>query len=209
MVCLIVFHIDSDIDVMYPSDYCLVTKVKTGEESVYKEFDYVTQNFWISNYNAESGIDNDDGSAFYKTFNNFFPYGNNGLKSGHGGNSNYQYGNIYAYIKNGWQTCFDITRGGTNQLAGYNDMFMNNTCIFNADLGNASYGVFDCSSPKDAWPFLGGNTIHTLDASKSTGLCGMSEAEFQKKYNYDLGTVIMGPPNDTQLLQQAKQLLWA
>lgn len=184
-----------------------VTKVKNGEESVYKEYDYVFQNFWIANYNSESGIDNDDGSAFYKTYNNFQPYGMNGLKSGHGGNSNYQYGNIYAYIKNGWQTCFSITRGGTDQLPGYNDGFYNNTCIFNADVTN--YGVFNCSAPKDAWPILGGNKVHTLSGSKSSGLCNLSEDEFQKKYNVDLGTEILGPPNDTLILQQAREMLFA
>merc|ERR1712150_294093 len=62
-------------------------------------------------------IDTDDGSSYYHTYNNFFLYASNGLKSDFGGQWNHHYNNVYGYVLG---NCF----GTGNNLA-----FYNNTCV--------------------------------------------------------------------------------
>ncbi|ETO26019.1 hypothetical protein RFI_11118, partial [Reticulomyxa filosa] len=52
-----------------------VTDVKYGYPSVIKQWDYISYNFILANYNSIGAIDNDDGSCFYQTHHNFFVYG--------------------------------------------------------------------------------------------------------------------------------------
>ena len=179
-----------------------VTSVRDGTPSTIKNYDEIRQNFFIANYNSNEGVDNDDGSCFYKTHDNFFVYGlRDSLKNDVGGHNNIQYNNIIGYV-NG--DCFGICQ----QLPGFNDGFYNNTCIINSNK-TKNYGSFSCGSSKEAWPMLGDNKIYALGSDLSNvGLCGMNEKEFQSKYNMDKGTVILGEPDNEKIIQQAKQLLY-
>ena len=55
-----------------------VTKVRNGTATTEKQYDYISYNFIIANYNSKMGIDNDDGSAYYESHHNFFTYGSLG-----------------------------------------------------------------------------------------------------------------------------------
>lgn len=92
----------------------------------------------IDNYSPQEDIDNDDGSAFYHTHNNFLVYGGQGMKNDYGGHvrcaaccclrrrlqcrpsvrrspfaaldaqDNYHYENIYGYVGQGLGVCSQI-----------------------------------------------------------------------------------------------------
>lgn len=59
----------------------------------------------IANYNAQEAIDNDDGSAYYNTHDNFLVYSGNGMKSDFSGHDNHAHNNIYGYIGIGLEIC--------------------------------------------------------------------------------------------------------
>ena len=46
------------------------------------------------------GVDNDDGSAYYWVHDNFFIYGDNGLKSDFGGHDNRHLHSVYVWVNN-------------------------------------------------------------------------------------------------------------
>ena len=79
-----------------------------------------------------------------------------------------------------------------------------------------NYGQINCSLSINQWPKLGNNQIYyinnynkTIMNNKNVGLCNMNESEFQLKYNLDLNTnIYYHQPNNTQILQKAKLLLW-
>ena len=181
-----------------------VTKVRDGKTaSTIKQYDYIYNNFMIANYNAGYAIDNDDGSNYYKTYNNFFVYGGvTGMKNDGGGHDNIHYNNIYGYQH---ELCFRIN----GQLQGHQDGFYNNTCVLEAT--QSTYGNFDCGTQnsQNQWPKLGDNTIYITTGDESKiGLCSMTEADFQKKYpGIDDKTVIKGAPNNADIIKQAKALL--
>eukprot|EP01084_Bolivina_argentea_P161071 280406_1 len=185
-----------------------VTKVRNGSESVIKANDNMDRNFIIGNYNAQEGFDTDDGACYYNITNNFLVYGQVGLKSDYGGHDIYHYNNIFAYLS---QQCFWINIAFDGQQSGFNDIFVNNTCILNINQPNIlNYGGFSCDKiNQDRWPILGSNKIYQLNNNVSNvGLCGLSETEFQMKYNTDLNTIIYGQPNNTDIIQQAKYMLF-
>merc|ERR1712228_113939 len=188
-----------------------VTKVnKHGKASVIKEYDYHIQNFMIANYNSVNAIDNDDGSAFYKAKYNFMVYAPWGLKSDFSGHNTFHFNNIYGYVS---QLCFSsYSYNSDNQIAGYIDGFYNNTCIIDVKKNLQTYGALECSASQDTWPQMGNNVVYINNNETDnsvTGLCGLSESEFQSKYNQDLGTVIKSNPNNAEILKAAKEMLWA
>ena len=174
--------------------------------SMRKQYDNFTRNFLIGNYDSDLAVDNDDGSCYYAASNNFFPYSHWGLSSDFGGHNNRHYGNIYAYLS---LICFRLDLGFIGQKKGYIDAFYNNTCILNVNT-ISNYGDFNCSAGMDTWPILGNNTIYILNQTnvKNVGLCDMSLPEFQTKYSYDIGTVVRAQPNSTEILIQAKSMLF-
>merc|ERR1712013_843219 len=159
----------------------------------------IVSNFMIANYDSNQAVDNDDGSAFYRTHGNFLVYGlQSALKSDVGGHSNEHFENIVAYVKG---ECFGICE----QLKGFNDAFFNNTCVINSN-DTVHYGSFSCSASQSTWPKLGNNSVWTLATNVSAvGLCGLSEVEFQAKYGADLGTVVQSNPDNEAIVQQAKR----
>ena len=50
--------------------------------SVVPLFRRISNNFIVGLYNSQESIDNDDGSSYYLTHNNYFTYGLRGLKGG-------------------------------------------------------------------------------------------------------------------------------
>jgi hypothetical protein len=49
----------------------------------------IHHNFFIDNYSPQENVDNDDGSCFYHTHDNFLVYGGNGMKNDFGGHDNH------------------------------------------------------------------------------------------------------------------------
>ena len=183
-----------------------MTKVYDGVTlSTQKLWDLIYHNFIIANYNSQEAIDNDDGSCYYKSYENFFVYGQNGLKTDYGGHDIVHYNNIYAYISS---ECFGLI---TEQLNGHRDYYYNNTCVMHQN-SPTNYGTWDCAtqSNQNEWIQLGNNKIYQMQESGySTGLCGQNETTFQQNYpGIDDGTVIYGPPNNTMLFEMARNYLF-
>ena len=59
-------------------------------------------NFLLGTSAAQEAIDTDDGSAYYRTYENFFVYAANGLKSDFNGHSNEHYHNVYGFVDSCW-----------------------------------------------------------------------------------------------------------
>jgi hypothetical protein len=165
--------------------------VKTGLPSPDKEWDYIFQNFMIANYDSILAIDNDDGSAYYKTHDNFFAYSNAGMKNDFGGHDNHHYNNIYAYVNKGF--------GINSQLKGHEDYFYNNTVVQNND---GDYGNMKCSG--DGMTVVHDNKIYTPTGKVTE--CGMSLSAWQAKGN-DPGTTTATFPDDDALVKMMQQLL--
>ena len=187
-----------------------VTKVGDGvTESTIKAYDEISRNFFISNYQGQKSVDNDDGSCYYKTHDNFFAYPALGMKNDFGGHDNHHYNNIYAYLTS--VGCYRVTANG-GQLAGHNDYFYNNTCVIDLSLTKfTDYATLDCNTKENAWPVTYNNSIYISGGNSSiVGLCNKSENEIQASpYNYDLGTKIYGDyPSYTDLIAQIKATLF-
>ena len=62
----------------------------------------VRVDFCLGTYASQEAIDTDDGSAYYRTYENFFVYAANGLKSDFNGHSNEHYRNVYGFVDSCW-----------------------------------------------------------------------------------------------------------
>lgn len=173
-----------------------VTKVRDGTPSPEKDWDYIVANFMIANYNSVLGVDNDDGSAYYKTHSNFVAYSGThplfgGMKNDFGGHDNHHYNNIYAYVISGF--------GINSQLPGHEDYFYNNTVVMTRD---GDYGQGTCEGP-------GKTVVHDNHIYSPTGKiteCKMSLAEWQAKGN-DPGTTASTWPSDEELEGMGRWLM--
>ena len=58
----------------------------------------------------------------------------------------------------------------------------------------------------DVWIYVGNNSIYTANGTE-VGICNVSMSEMQS-HGYDLGSTVQKWGNSTQLLQQAKQLIF-
>ena len=171
-----------------------VTKVRNGTATTEKQYDYISYNFIIANYNSKMGIDNDDGSAYYETHHNFFTYGSlGGMKSNFGGHDNHQHNNIYGYINEGFHII-------TKQEKGHENKFYNNSIVLNKD-GNYGSGQA-CSG--DGMTVVHDNKIYTPNGKVTE--CGMDLDKWQAKGN-DPGTTANKWPSDEELLGMVKELL--
>jgi len=168
-----------------------VTTVRNGTPSPIKQYDYIYKNFIIANYQSQEAIDNDDGSCYYETFNNFFAYSGNGMKSDFGGHDNHHHDNIYSYIGTGFSL--------SPQLNGHEDYFYNNKVILQKD---GIYGHGTCSG-------AGKTVVHNNAVFSPTGNvqeCGMSLAQWQAQGN-DPGTTASVLPSDQTLVTWIQDLL--
>ena len=173
-----------------------VTKVCDGTPSPEKDWDYIISNFMIANYDSVVGVDNDDGSAYYKTHGNFVAYSSThpsfgGMKNDFGGHDNHHYNNIYAYVISGF--------GINSQLEGHEDYFYNNTVVMTRD---GDYGSGTCDG-------AGKTVVHDNRIYSPTGKiteCKMSLAEWQAKGN-DPGTTAGTWPDDSDLEAMVRWLL--
>ena len=98
-----------------------ITNIRTGKPSIIPEVRKIHNNFILATYFSQQAIDTDDGSAYYDVYENFFVYGDNGLKSDFGGHDNKWHGNVLAYVGN----CYTVF-----SFKGYNDAFYGNQCVF-------------------------------------------------------------------------------
>lgn len=152
-----------------------LTPVVDEDGSTAMEWRTIRSNFMIGNYQSQETVDNDDGSGYYLTEDNFLVYSSNGLKSDFGGHDNHHIGNIYAYVGSGSWGSGSCMSDGASQLDGHEDLYQNNFCVLSE---GGDYGSFDAST---AYPKMGDNDIYVSgeDDVGTVGLNGMALADFQ------------------------------
>eukprot|EP01084_Bolivina_argentea_P320044 555206_1 len=177
-----------------------------------KQYDQIRNNFLISNYGATYDIDHDDTSQYFKDYNNFLVYGQRPYKSNFGGHNIHHWNNIFAYSA----SCGEIY--DNEPLPGTPDIWENCTCVLNQVIKNSS-NVFDymvitkCDTfyPKYNGGFISGNNTINVDGGNmnNIGLCSASQAKYTSTTGDGKNTVIAGWPSTNDLINQAKNILWA
>merc|ERR1712054_364577 len=112
-----------------------LTTVRDGTPSMTPAYREIHHNFFIDNYSPQENVDNDDGSSYYKTHDNFFVYGGNGMKNDFGGHDNHHERNIYAYVGRALGVC--------GMIDGHADVFTGNQVV----LTGSDVGSPQCTSP--------------------------------------------------------------
>lgn len=102
-----------------------LTTVRTGEPSMIMQWREIHNNFFIDNYSPQEGVDNDDGSCYYKTHDNFLVYGYQAMKTDFGGHDNHHYSNVDAYMTTALGLC--------DTLPSHEDYFYGNYVVMTSD----------------------------------------------------------------------------
>lgn len=150
----------------------------------------IHHNFFIDNYSPQEDVDNDDGSCFFRTHDNFLVYGGQGMKNDFGGHDNRHYNNTYAYVGR--------ALGVTTTLAGHEDLFAGNRVV----LTNSDVGGPICDAPATK---MADNAYFTPDGKLAE--CGVALAENQKNRSMDLGSTVAKHPADDAVIAWAKAAL--
>jgi len=166
-----------------------LTTVRDGTPSMFMAWREIHHNFFIDNYSPQEGVDNDDGSAYYHTHDNFLVYGHQGMKNDFGGHDNHHFNNIYAYIGR--------AMGVTGTLEGHEDYFYGNKVV----LTNNQVGGVQC---KNAKTVLKDNSYFTPDGTLTE--CGGNLSQAQAK-GFDVGSTVAMTPSDDDILGWASDLL--
>merc|ERR1712166_1221572 len=167
-----------------------LTTVRTGEPSMILEWRDIHHNFLIDNYSPQENVDNDDGSAYYHTHDNFLVYGGQGMKNDFGGHDNHHYGNVYAYVGQGLGVC--------SQQPGHEDYYYNNTVV----MTGTNVGGFPCSGH-------GKTIVHDnkyFTPSGKISECKQDLPEWQKA-GEDKGSTVSSTPADATIMGWAKDVL--
>jgi len=154
--------------------------LKNTSASVVPAWRHIRRNFIVSVYSSQEAIDTDDGSAYYQTYENFFAYAANGLKSDFNGHDNRHFRNVYGYVENCWG-------------AGINNWFVNNTCV-----SSISDGGFrsDCDGKdkKDNMEIVGNKVYNMNGDLKNTKIC-------------DTSNTIAKAPSDDDIIEMGKKVI--
>jgi len=172
-----------------------LTTIRNGTPSMTPAVRSIHHNFFIDNYSPQENVDNDDGSAYYNTHDNFLVYGGYGIKSDFGGHDNYHHGNIYAYV--GEPFC--ITVGATNMRNGHVDKFYSNKAVIT---GTTVGHRLKCNG-------TGVTEVHDNEYYTSTGAvieCGVDLAVWQHS-GHDQGSSVSTLPTDEDIIDWAKAKL--
>eukprot|EP01065_Artemidia_motanka_P026800 TRINITY_DN32038_c0_g1_i1.p1 TRINITY_DN32038_c0_g1~~TRINITY_DN32038_c0_g1_i1.p1 ORF type:complete len:933 (+),score=311.52 TRINITY_DN32038_c0_g1_i1:85-2799(+) len=167
-----------------------LTTVRTGEPSMYMQWREIHHNFFIDNYSPQENVDNDDGSCYYKTHDNFLVYGNQGMKNDFGGHDNHHQDNIYAYTGKAMGTC--------SQIKGHADMFTGNKVVMTgSDVGGVQCGG-------EAPTVMNNNQYFTSNGDVNE--CGTSLNKWIAK-GHEQGSSVSTFPSDDTILGWAKEKL--
>jgi len=169
-----------------------LTTIKDGTPSMTPAYREIHHNFFIDNYSPQENVDNDDGSSYYNTHDNFFVYGGNGMKNDFGGHDNIHKDNIYGYVGQA------IGFYDAPMLAGHEDTFSGNTVV----MTGSNVGSETCKG--DGKTKMGGNTYYTPDGTLKE--CGVTLQAWEQQGN-DVGSKVYQWPTDEAITTMAAQKL--
>lgn len=130
-----------------------LTTVRTGKPSMIMQWREIHHNFFIDNYSPQEDVDNDDGSCYYHTHDNFLVYGGQAMKNDFGGHSNHHYNNVDAYVGQALGVC--------DTIKGQEDYFYGNYVVMTGT------GVGTCLDER-----MHDNRYFTPDGTISAGCSG-------------------------------------
>jgi hypothetical protein len=163
-----------------------LTTVADGETpSMDMAWREIHHNFFVDNYSPQENVDNDDGSRYYKTHDNFLVYGGNGMKNDFGGHDNHHTNNIYAYVGRALGVC--------GMLDGHEDVFSNNKVV----MTGSNVGGPQCTAPGKT--DMQNNQYYTPDGTASE--CGTTAVK------HETGTTVSKYPTDDTIIGWAKTTL--
>jgi len=169
-----------------------LTTVRDGTPSMHMAWRDIHHNFFIDNYSPQENVDNDDGSAYYNTHDNFFVYGNQGMKNDFGGHDNYHTDNIYAYVGQALGVC-----GALND---HEDKFVGNKVV----MTKTSVGGPQCNAPGKT--VMSNNEYYTSTGDVTE--CGKSLADWQAQSpSNELGSKVAKIPSDSTIVGWARDKL--
>eukprot|EP00750_Incisomonas_marina_P029589 INCI7199.2.p1 GENE.INCI7199.2~~INCI7199.2.p1 ORF type:complete len:934 (-),score=146.71 INCI7199.2:719-3520(-) len=143
------------------------TLIKNGNPSMIMQWREISHNFFIDNYSPQEDVDNDDGSCYYLTHNNFLVYGGRGMKNDFGGHDNRHYNNVYGYV--GQAVAL------TGVIDGHEDHVFNNYVV----MTGTDVGGLTCSGTGKT--FIRNNSYFTSTGDVTE--CKSSLHEWQKHGN--------------------------
>jgi hypothetical protein len=170
-----------------------------------EHFDEIRHNVFMGNYYAQEGIDNDDGSALYKSYRNVIIYAENSLKSDYNGHSNHQFDNLIMFLG---KRAFDTGagEGGWIIKPGHEDRFYDNRVVLlHSDRGYMNY---DCELTRkgiSAQPVAYGNQLYTPDG-KIADVCGES-TEVRRANGKDVDTFVHTWPPVGDMIRWTRQAM--
>ena len=150
----------------------------------------IHHNFFIDNYSPQENVDNDDGSGYFRTHDNFLVYGAQGMKNDFGGHDNHHYANVYAYAGQALGVC--------EQLDGHEDYFYGNKVV----LTGGSVGGVQCAAPGKT--VLSDNAYFTPTGAITE--CDANLTDWQALGN-DIGSSVSTLPKDETIIGWAVELL--
>lgn len=184
----------------------------------------ISGNVIMANYGASQGVDNDDGSSFYRIHDNVF-YGAEGFKMDYGGHDSSFFDNLVLVMPYDGSNCINV--GGFKP--GVGDAFYNNTCVSGIgewDMGsgcgspacaNRSHSVPDMdvvghvSQCDPARTSLAKNRYFTPNGN-ATMQCGgtaISIAEVQTRFGNEHGSSTATLPSAEQVLAWVEAMVQA
>jgi len=169
-----------------------LTTIRDGTPSMTPAIRNIHHNFFIDNYSPQENVDNDDGSAYYDTHDNFFVYGGNGMKNDFGGHDNYHHGNIYAYVGQA------IGFYDAPMLDGHEDKFYDNKVV----MTGTNFGSFTCTGQ-------GATQVHNNQYFTSTGNmteCG-KDLDVWQAAGHDQSSSVAKTPESAQIINWAREKL--
>ena len=189
-----------------------LTDVGPDPPSLIPAVNYITNNFFISNYHSAWPIDHDDGSSYYTDTYNFLVYGGHKNHLGHNKTAT---DNIYIYADAIHSTTTTNHLGiflsmpycVRNNGAGQGEVWSNNTCVITSSVVYSDSGC-DPKHLKGLVPFTANNHFYTANGTVSIP-CGnttLTLEDFQK-LGYDIGSTVDKLPSNSDIITWGKQLL--
>lgn len=169
-----------------------LTTVKDGTPSMTPSTRMIHHNFFIDNYSPQENVDNDDGSSYYDTHDNFFVYGGNGMKNDFGGHDNYHHGNLYAYVGQA------VGFYDAPMLDGHGDKFYDNQVVMTGtDIGSITCKGVGITEVHD-------NKYYTPSGAMKE--CGQNLTDWQNA-GHDSHSTVATTPSDDDIIAWAKAKL--
>jgi len=128
-----------------------LTTVRDGTPSMIMQWRDIHHNFFIDNYSPQEDIDNDDGSCYYHSHDNFLVYGGQAMKNDFGGHDNHHYNNVDAYVHGGL--------GVTTVIPGHEDYFYGNYVVMTGNSVGSCLDVAGLNQMHDNKYFTSDGTI--------------------------------------------------